>query len=175
MIILLIILPIWFANPNVQLFERPGKLGIGSAYKYGFKHIDPDADYIVMMDADLSHDPMELPSFIQKCEEGYDCVQGCSKGKRGKIEGWNWMRYAISYISSIITYPVTRLKDPNGSFKVFRRELLKQINYDNLVDNFGFLIELIVAFKRNDYRLIEVPIIFHKRNAGVSKLIGKRN
>lgn len=161
-------------NPNVQLIERKEKLGNGSARKCGLDNVDKDANYIVMMDADLSHDPFELPSFINKIREGkWDCVQGSRKMKGGKIEGWNWIRYAISYVSSFITYPITHLHDPNGSYKVFRRELLEHINYHNLVDNFGFVIELLVVFRNKGFKIVEIPIFFHKRNAGISKISSK--
>ena len=155
---------------NVNVVVRTDKRGLGSAYKDGFKLVEPDTDLVFMMDADLSHDPDEIPNFVNKMAEGYDVIQGSRKVKGGKIEDWGVSRYLISYGSSIITRPLTGLKDPNGTYKCFKPEFLNQVDYDSLSDGYGFGIELLTAFKNAKYKMVEIPIIFHKRFKGESKL-----
>ncbi len=152
---------------GAKVILRKDRKGLGSAYKEGFKHVK--GDVIFMMDADLSHDPADIPRFI-KALKGYDVVQGSRKIKGGEIEEWSPFRYAISYLSSLITLPLTGIKDPNGSYKCFKKEILNEISLKNTSDGFGFLIEFMYLLKKHNKKIKEIPIKFNKRLSGKSKL-----
>ncbi|HLE06034.1 MAG TPA: polyprenol monophosphomannose synthase [Candidatus Nanoarchaeia archaeon] len=156
---------------GVRVLIRKDKRGLGSAYKDGFKLVSKNADAVIMMDADLSHDPQEIPRFVNAINKGAEIAQGSRKIKGGKIEAnWSPMRYLISYISSVITLPLTGIKDPNGSYKCIKTSALKKLKLEKTTDGFGFLIELLYLANKQGIKITEVPITFKKRLAGESKL-----
>lgn len=155
---------------GVKTLIRKDKRGLGSAYKDGFKIVSKDSDAIFMLDADLSHDPKEIPRFVNEINN-YEIVQGSRKIKGGKIEAkWSPARYLISYVSSLLTLPLTGIKDPNGSYKCIKTGTLKKIDLTKTTDGFGFLIELLYLAHKKGIKIKEVPITFKKRFAGESKL-----
>lgn len=158
---------------KVKVFIRTAERGLGSAYKYGFSKVSPSSDLVFMMDADFSHDPRVIPNFVKAINNGYDVAQGSRKVKGGGIEAsWNPFRYLISYFSSLLTLPLTGLKDPNTSFKCFKSDIIRNKKVMNRITNpgFGMLIEFLYVIKSEGYKVTEVPIIFGKRKSGESKL-----
>lgn len=157
-------------NYNIKTFIRAKKEGLGSAYKFGFKKIAKETDLIFMMDADLSHDPDKMPDFVNEINNGYDLVQGSRKIKGGFIESRGLFRHLVSYISFLITLPLMNVKDPNGSYKCFKSEILTNVNLNSTSDGFGFLIELLYLINKRGYKIKELPIKFKNRHYGKSKL-----
>lgn len=149
------------------------KRGIGHAYLAGFRlALSGGAARIAQMDADLSHDPGDLPRLIAETD-GADLVLGSRYISGGATRGWPWFRRAIStfggrYARFVLGVPIT---DLTGGFKVFRRETLERIDLESIrSDGYVFQIETTYRALRRGCRVVEVPITFHERIAGQSKL-----
>ncbi|MEN8146228.1 MAG: polyprenol monophosphomannose synthase [Campylobacterota bacterium] len=161
---------------QLHLLIRQNKEGLGKAYIAGFKWcLEHDYTFIIEMDADLSHDPKYLPSFIENIKE-YDLVIGSRYVKGGGVVNWSLLRKFISFGGS--TYARTILgisvKDVTGGFKCFRREVLEAIDLDNILSaGYAFQIEMTYRTILKGFRVKEVPIVFEDRVAGKSKMSKK--
>jgi dolichol-phosphate mannosyltransferase len=162
---------------NLHLFERPGKLGLGTAYLAGFKWaIEKDYGYIYEMDADFSHDPADLVRLYRACSDGGADVAIGSRYISGvNVVNWPLSRVLMSYFASIYVRFVTGMKimDTTAGFKCYRRDVLANIlqNYVRSV-GYSFQIEMkFIAWKLR-YNIVEVPIIFTDRRLGSSKMSG---
>ena len=163
-------------NPHIHALHRAGKLGLGSAYREGFRFaLDNGAEYIVEMDADFSHDPAMLPVFFEKMKD-YDLVIGSRYLNGVSVVNWPIRRLILSYFASVYTRFITGLKisDCTGGFKCFRREVLEAINLDKIKsDGYSFQIEMNYRCVEKGFRVGEIPIIFIDRRAGLSKMSKK--
>ena len=161
---------------QLHLLIRQKKEGLGKAYVAGFKWcLERDYTFIIEMDADLSHDPKYLPSFIENIKE-YDLVIGSRYVKGGGVVNWSLLRKFISFGGS--TYARTILgisiKDVTGGFKCFRRDVLEAIDLDNILSaGYAFQIEMTYRTILKGFRVKEVPIVFEDRVAGKSKMSKK--
>lgn len=162
--------------PQVHVIHRSGKLGLGSAYRTGFRYaLDKGAPLIFEMDADFSHDPKYLPDFLEKIKE-YDVVVGSRYLNGVSVVNWPIRRLMLSYGANVYTRLVTglRLSDCTSGFKCFRKEALEAINLDNIKsDGYSFQIEMNFRCMEKGFRSGEVPIIFIDRHAGTSKMSKK--
>lgn len=160
-------------NSNIQVLHRQKKEGLGRAYIAGFKQVlkDPEIQYIFEMDADFSHQPKYLSEFLRKIEQA-DLVLGSRNIDGGGVENWSWPRRFISGLANSVVRRILGLpyKDLTGGFKCFRREVLEQLDLDN-VDSSGynFQIELTYKVHHQGFKIVETPIIFVERRAGYSK------
>ena len=163
-------------NPRIHIIERKGKMGLGTAYVAGFKYaIEQGYDYVMEMDADFSHNPKDIPSFL-KAIATYDLVVGSRYCKGISVVYWPMKRLLLSYFANVYTRIITGLplKDATGGFKCYRREALESINLDKIKSNgYSFQIEMSFKIWRRGFRLTEIPIIFVDRDAGVSKMSRK--
>lgn len=163
-------------HKEVHVIHRSGKLGLGSAYRAGFKYaLEKRAPLIFEMDADLSHDPNSLPVFLEKIKD-CDVVVGSRYLNGVSVVNWPIRRLMLSYGANIYTRIVTglRLTDCTGGFKCFRREVLEAIDLDNIKsDGYSFQIEMNFRCMEKGFRIGEVPIIFIDRHAGSSKMSKK--
>jgi len=161
---------------QLHLMIRQNKEGLGKAYVAGFKWcLERDYSFIIEMDADLSHDPKYLPSFIENIKE-YDLVIGSRYVKGGGVVNWSLLRKFISFGGS--TYARTILgisiKDVTGGFKCFKREVLEAIDLDGIISaGYAFQIEMNYRTILKGFKVKEVPIIFEDRVAGKSKMSKK--
>lgn len=155
------------------LLARAGKLGLGTAYIAGFKWaLARKYNFIFEMDADFSHNPKYLKSFIQ-ATESCDLVLGSRYIKGGGVTNWSLIRRIISRGGSLYSRIILGLPfmDLTGGFKCFRREVLEQIDLDDVKSNgYSFQIELTYRTFLKNFRIREVPIIFEERAAGQSKM-----
>jgi dolichol-phosphate mannosyltransferase len=160
-------------NPRVKVLHRQGKQGLGSAYREGFAIALVDqADYIVEMDADFSHDPKVLPLFIDKMNEA-DVVIGSRYLHGVSVVNWPIRRLILSYCASVYTRLVTglKLRDCTSGFKCFKRSVLQSLDLKSVrSDGYSFQIEMNYRCAELGYILTEVPIIFIDRHAGTSKM-----
>lgn len=160
-------------SPRVKVLHRAGKLGLGSAYREGFKiAIEDKADYIIEMDADFSHDPAMLPLFIEKMAQ-FDVVIGSRYINGVSVVNWPIRRLILSYFASVYTRMITglHLSDCTGGFKCFRRNVLESIDLASVrSDGYSFQIEMNFRCHELGFRLAEIPIIFVDRHAGTSKM-----
>lgn len=163
-------------NNRLHVLHRSGKLGLGSAYREGFKvALAMDADYILEMDADFSHDPAVIPVFLSAIEDS-DLVIGSRYLNGVSVVNWPIRRLILSYCASVYTRWITGLKlwDCTSGFKCFRRSALEAINLDNVrSDGYSFQIEMNYRCMEKGFTIAEVPIIFIDRHAGSSKMSRK--
>lgn len=163
-------------NKRVHLIERENKMGLGTAYIAGFKYaLENSYRFIFEMDADFSHNPDELPRFLEEIKS-YDLVLG-SRYKSGvNVVNWPMRRLLLSYFANIYTRVITGLpiKDATGGYKCFRREVLEKINFEKIKSN-GYAFQIEVTFKawKKGFKIKEIPIIFIDREKGTSKMSKK--
>ena len=159
------------------LLERPGKLGLGTAYILGFKWaLQHDYEYIFEMDADFSHDPADLPRLYAAChDEGYDLAIGSRYVSGVNVVNWPMGRVLMSYFASKYVRFVTGFKvhDTTAGFKCYRRRVLQTIELDKIrFRGYAFQIEMKFTAYKIGFRIKEVPVIFVNRREGVSKMSG---
>ncbi len=163
-------------HSRVHIIERPGKLGLGTAYIRGFRFaIENNYDYVFEMDADFSHDPKAIPAFFDKLKD-YDVVVGSRYIEGIAVVNWPLRRLMISIGASYYTRMITFLpvKDVTAGFMAYRVEALKQIDFDEVKSNgYSFQIEMKFRMWKKGFKLIEIPIVFIDRRAGVSKMSRK--
>ena len=163
-------------EPRVNLMRRPAKLGLGTAYRDGFRWaLARDYELIFEMDADFSHDPAHLTQFLKAAEVG-DFVLG-SRYLNGKVTVVNWpmTRLILSYGANIYARWITgmRLWDATGGFKCFHRRVLEAIDLDDVRSNgYAFQIEMSFRAMRKGFKPVEIPIVFADRTEGESKMSG---
>ncbi|MBT0662794.1 polyprenol monophosphomannose synthase [Geobacter pelophilus] len=161
---------------RVTVLHRSGKLGLGSAYRQGFKlALNMGADCIVEMDADFSHDPATLPRFFEMLTT-YDVVIGSRYLNGISVVNWPLRRLMLSYFASVYTRTITGLhiSDCTSGFKCFKRSVLEEIELDDIKsDGYSFQIEMNYRCMERGFRIGEIPIIFIDRHAGTSKMSKK--
>jgi len=162
-------------HPNrLQVIHREGKLGLGSAYIHGFRHLsDSDVDAIGMMDSDFSHDPEKLPEMIDGLEKA-DLVLGSRYVPGGSVDfDWPLWRKGLSawanfYARTILGLPV---KDATTGYRMWRKEALMGLPIDRIMSSgYVFLVEMVFLAHKLGYRIAEVPIYFADRKWGKSKM-----
>ena len=161
---------------NIYLLKRPNKAGLGTAYVAGFHYaIKNNYDYIFEMDADFSHNPDEIPNFLEAIKTS-DLVIG-SRYKTGvNVINWPLTRLILSVGANKYSQIITGLpvKDCTGGFKCFRREVLEAIDLDKISsDGYSFQIEMNFKAWKKGFKICEIPIIFTDREVGSSKMSKK--
>ncbi len=162
-------------NPDkIFIQERKGKLGLGTAYIHGFKWaLANQYDYIFEMDADFSHNPLDLDRLLAACESGADLAIGSRYVKGGATENWPLDRLIYSKGGSLYTRIITGMpvKDPTAGFICYKNKVLAAIQLDQIsFIGYAFQIEMKFASWRLGFKLKEVPITFIDRKIGVSKM-----
>lgn len=161
----------------ITLIKRPQKLGLGSAYTAGFKQaLLSGAQYIFEMDADLSHDPNDIPKLLQACQNGADLTIGSRKIKGGKIIGWNWQRHFMSNGAMFFSRLVLGLKihDVTSGFRCYKKNVLESINFDKISSGgYAFQEEMLCLVEKKGFNVKEIPVTFNDRKFGKSKLSHK--
>lgn len=158
---------------HVKVAHRPGKQGLGTAYRFGYHWaLDHGYDRVLQMDCDFSHDPADLPRIVDHLRE-HAVVVGSRRVPGGGADGWPWYRNLIStagsfYARGVLSSPV---RDLTTGFKGFRAEALRQVDLDNLrTDGFGFQIEVTTTLITLCTSVHEMPIRFADRKVGKSKM-----
>jgi dolichol-phosphate mannosyltransferase len=156
------------------LVERKGKLGLGTAYIYGFKwSIERHYDYIFEMDADFSHNPDDLLRLRQACIEGADAVIGSRYIKGVNVVNWPMSRVLMSYFASVYVRFITgiTIQDSTAGFMCYKRKVLETIELDKVkFVGYAFQIEMKYTTIKHGFTVKEIPIIFTDRTVGTSKM-----
>ena len=159
---------------RVQVIHREGKLGLGTAYVAGFRHaLAEAADLIITMDADFSHPPEKIPELLAKAHEGYDLVIGSRYVPGGQAVECTLPRKMLSWGANAFARILLglRARDTTAGFRCYRHEVLASIALDQIFsDGYSFLMEMLYRVQRAGWRVGEVPIVFHNRRQGVSKI-----
>lgn len=164
------------ANPSrIQLLERKGKHGLGTAYIEGFKlGLEKGYEYLFEMDADFSHNPADLIKLYKSCAiDGNDLSIGSRYVTGVNVVNWPMSRVLMSFFASKYVQLITRIpiKDTTAGFKCFRREVLETIDLDRIkFVGYAFQIEMKFKTWKHGFKLSEVPIIFTDRTRGTSKM-----
>jgi dolichol-phosphate mannosyltransferase len=160
---------------RVHVLHRAGKSGLGRAYIAGFKWaLAREYRFVFEMDADFSHDPCEIPSFLAAARTA-DLVLGSRYVDGIRITNWPLNRLALSkaaatYVRLVTGLPVT---DPTGGYKCYRREVLAAIDLDSVISNgYSFQVEMTYTAWMQGFRVAEIPITFVDRRSGYSKMNG---
>lgn len=161
-------------EPRLHVLHRSGKQGLGTAYVDGFRWAlaHTDAELVLQMDADLSHDPAAIPDFLRAAEQA-DLVVGSRYRGGVRVIDWPLYRLVISVFANHYAAILTGLplKDLTSGFNCWRRSALEELPIDRLrSDGYAFLIETKYHAWRRGLRLREIPIVFTERTEGRSKL-----
>ena len=158
---------------NLHLLKRLEKGGLGSAYIAGMKYaLNHNADLIIQMDADMSHDPASINDLIEK-SKNFDLVIGSRYISGINVVNWPFHRLIISYGANLYSRIVTGLpiKDATGGYKCWKRKVLENINIDSIESQgYSFQIEMSYRAWIKKYKICEIPIIFIDRTVGQSKM-----
>jgi dolichol-phosphate mannosyltransferase len=162
--------------PWLDVLHRTRKEGIGRAYLAGFTQVlSGDAQLVLEMDCDFSHDPRDVPRLIAACEEGADVALGSRWVDGGGTVNWGLLRRLISRGGSLYARLVlgVGVRDLTGGFKCFRRVVLETIDREAIAARgYGFQIEGTYRALRKGFAVVEVPITFVDRRVGESKMSG---
>ncbi len=163
-------------EPRLHVLHRPRKMGLGSAYVAGFRYaLERGYDLVFEMDADFSHDPDSLPTFLEAIQDA-DLVVGSRYLNGVTVVNWPLSRLILSYGANLYTRIITGmpLKDATGGFKCFRRTTIEKLDLSGVnSDGYGFQIEINFKVWRKGLRVVEIPIIFEDRRVGISKMNNK--
>jgi dolichol-phosphate mannosyltransferase len=161
-------------HDRVHLIERPGKLGLGTAYITGFKWaLARGYAHIFEMDADFSHDPDDLVRLDAACMNGADMSVGSRYVKGGRVRDWSWHRIMLSYCASLYVRAILWLgvRDTTAGFVCYKRHVLEALPLDDIrFVGYAFQIEMKYRVRLAGFRIVEVPITFIDRQKGRSKM-----
>jgi dolichol-phosphate mannosyltransferase len=162
---------------GIEVLHRPGKQGLGSAYRQGFAHvISQGVDVVVSMDVDFSHDPLVIPAMLAAIEDGSEAVIGSRYVNGGGTKNWPLHRRLLSRWGNLYTGAVlgVKVRDCTSGFRAYRSSALAAIAPETTkAEGYAFLSELVVRLSRRGLKISEVPILFIDRENGTSKMSGR--
>jgi dolichol-phosphate mannosyltransferase len=160
---------------SIHVLHEKEKRGLGRAYIAGFKWaLEHGYDYVCEMDADFSHNPDDIPSFLEAIRDA-DMVLGSRYLNGIRIVNWPLRRLMLSKSAATYVRLITgmQIADPTGGFKCFSRQALEAIDLDQInSDGYSFQIEMTHRLWRQGKKIVEVPIVFTERLHGHSKMSG---
>ncbi len=163
-------------NKKLHLLTRPRKMGLGTAYVLGFDYaLKSGYDFVFEMDADFSHDPEDLPRFIELLDD-YDLIIGSRYANGVSVVNWPMKRLIISFSACMFARIVTGVpvRDLTSGFKCYSRKALQSVAWEKFkVGGYGFQIQSVFSVYRAGLKLREIPIVFVERRAGASKMSKK--
>ncbi|MBE0572026.1 MAG: polyprenol monophosphomannose synthase [Ignavibacteriaceae bacterium] len=163
-------------NNRIHLIKRQSKQGLGTAYIAGFKYaLKNNFEIIFEMDADFSHDPKEIPRFLDEIKNS-DVILGSRYINGVNVINWPLRRLLLSSFANLYTRVITGMPihDATGGFKCFRRKVLEAIHLDKVTSNgYAFQIEMTFKAWKKGFKVKEIPIIFVDRVKGKSKMSKK--
>ncbi len=163
-------------DPFVRVLHRPQKQGLGRAYVAGMtRALHEGADFIVQMDADLSHEPAEIPKMLEAIERtGAGVVIGSRYVPGGSLDpDWTRARRLLSVWANFYARTILRMevRDITAGFKLWRRQALLAVDLAGITsDGYAFQIEMNWEVRRRGYAIVEIPIYFRERRDGASKM-----
>ena len=159
---------------KISVIQRPMKMGLGAAYKEGFKYVleKLDSEFILQMDADHSHQPEEIPNMLEKIKD-FDFLVASRHVEGSDIIGWGVGRKATHSVAGAIARACAKIdiKDSTSGFRMFKKNTLEKINFEQIrSDGFAFQIEVLYQLKQLGMKGLEVPTVFVNRTEGNSKM-----
>ncbi|CAG9860411.1 unnamed protein product [Phyllotreta striolata] len=162
-----------YGEDKIVLRPRAKKLGLGTAYIHGINHAT--GNFIIIMDADLSHHPKSIAEFIEKQKsDNCDIVSGTRYVKSGGVYGWDFKRKLVSRGANFLTQLLLRpgASDLTGSYRLYKKDVLEKLIKSCVSKGYVFQMEMIIRARQFGYKIGEVPITFVDRVYGESKLGG---
>lgn len=162
---------------RIYVLHRTSKDGLGAAYRAAFAQVlqGGPCQVVIQMDCDFSHDPGDLPRLMEALELGADLALGSRYVRGGRTPGWSRLRRLISLAGSVYSRALLGVpyRDLTGGFKAWRAELLEAVLEDvGYANGYGFQVEMTFRAHRRGAHIRELPITFHDRTAGKSKMSG---
>jgi dolichol-phosphate mannosyltransferase len=162
---------------TIQILERTGKLGLGTAYIQGIGQIKGDCEFVMEMDADLSHQPKYIVDFLAAAEDNnLDLVIGSRYIEGGGIENWDLKRKTISRFGSLYAKVIlgVNVNDFTGGYNMFSSSFITKIDLLNQIQSIGYLFQIEMKFRsiKAGAKFQETPIVFPDRVNGESKMSG---
>ena len=159
---------------KITVIQRPKKMGLGAAYKEGFRHVLEkfDSELVLQMDADHSHQPSEIPNMLEKIKN-FDFLVASRHVEGSDVIGWGIGRKATHSIAGAIARICAKIeiKDSTSGFRMFKKKTLEKIDFKNIrSDGFAFQIEVLYQLKQLGMKGLEVPTVFVNRTEGSSKM-----
>ena len=159
---------------KITVIQRAKKMGLGAAYKEGFKHVleKLDSELIVQMDADHSHKPSEIPNMLEKIKN-FDFLVASRHVEGSDVIGWGIGRKVTHSIAGVIASACAKIdiKDSTSGFRMFKKKTLEKIDFEKIKsDGFAFQVEVLHQLKQMDLKGLEVPTVFVNRTEGDSKM-----
>lgn len=162
---------------GVEVLRRPAKTGLGRAYQDGFRRgLDEGADILIQMDADLSHDPADLPRLVALVVDGADMALGSRYVEGGSIPAWSWHRRLLSrqgnrYAAWALNLPI---RDATSGFRAYQASTVAGVDLAAVqAHGYGFQVEMAYRVARQGGKIAETPISFAERTQGHSKMSGR--
>lgn len=160
-----------FKEEKLLLLQRSGKLGLGTAYKEALKLVS--GNFVILMDADLSHHPKYIYEFIKRQKEtNCDIVTGSRYNEQGGVCGWTFKRIIVSRVANFLSQVLlfVRLTDLTGSFRLYKTDVLKEVMQHVQSKGYVFQMEVLVRAKILNKKIEEVGYVYIDRLYGSSKL-----
>ena len=157
--------------PSIRILYTEAPSGLGSAFRRGFAAVSPGVDHVVTMDADLNHQPEEIPRLLRAARErGADILVGSRFVEGGRVDGTPAWKLFLSGTLNVIMRIVfgLRVRDKTSGFRIYRAGVLRRLEFEN--DNFAFLPEILIRARSLRMSIAEEPIHFIFRTAGRSKM-----
>ena len=159
---------------KITVIQRPKKMGLGAAYKEGFRHVleKLDSELVLQMDADHSHQPSEIPNMLEKIKN-FDFLVASRHVEGSDVIGWGVGRKATHSIAGAIARICAKIeiKDSTSGFRMFKKKTLEKIDFEKIrSDGFAFQIEVLYQLKQLGMKGLEVPTVFVNRTEGSSKM-----
>lgn len=156
---------------RLKVLYREEPSGLGNAFRSGFEAVSPEADLVATMDADLNHQPEELPRLVRRLRAAEaDIVVGSRFTRESRVDGTPRWKRALSRCVNVVLMHLFGVdtRDKTSGYRVYRAEALRRIRFVNA--DFAFLPEILIAASRQGMRIVEEPIHFIYRTRGTSKM-----
>ncbi|MDC0212152.1 polyprenol monophosphomannose synthase [Candidatus Nitrosopelagicus sp.] len=159
---------------KITVIQRPKKMGLGAAYKEGFRHVleKLDSELVLQMDADHSHQPSEIPNMLEKIKN-FDFLVASRHVEGSDVIGWGIGRKVTHSVAGMIARICAKIeiKDSTSGYRMFKKNTLEKIDFKNIrSDGFAFQIEVLYQLKQLGMKGLEVPTVFVNRTEGSSKM-----
>ena len=159
---------------KIKVIQRPKKMGLGAAYKEGFRYVleKLDSELVLQMDADHSHQPSEIPNMLEKIKN-FDFLVASRHVEGSDVVGWGIGRKATHSIAGAIARICAKIeiKDSTSGFRMFKKKTLEKVDFNKIrSDGFAFQIEVLHQLKQLGMKGLEVPTVFVNRTEGSSKM-----
>ena len=159
---------------KITVIQRPKKMGLGAAYKEGFRYVleKLDSELVLQMDADHSHQPSEIPNMLEKIKN-FDFLVASRHVEGSDVIGWGIGRKATHSIAGAIARICAKIeiKDSTSGFRMFKKKTLEKVDFNKIrSDGFAFQIEVLHQLKQLGMKGLEIPTVFVNRTEGSSKM-----